>query len=276
MSLRNSLPLWVVTVVFFAAPAGTAAQVASQPEKAARPKERLAPAGKLSADSPQAAQPAGDAAPAAAPSQKQYAQRRRRLAEIRRMSRAELERKLAETAVLDAYRGLPLLRERAFWRVAIDRVERDVDDLRSIPEVRRADELLRSPSMQARLSALLERPPQEMLEGLLAVLGEAGLTLDDFVLLSRVKAGEAKLAEYRARQSQVEAEMHELVQRAAGPGALVGMPSGRGLYHRIEEQKKLLRPPPPPAPKSPTGIGAAELKAVEDAVRSLIDEGPSP
>ena len=263
MLVCKSLPVWLLTIVLVG-PLGVAQ--GAEPGKVSSVVSTAE--GKATAGVAAAATPA-------VPSKEQYGERLRRLAEIRKMSQPQLERKLAATVILDADNGLPLLREQALCRVAIERVQRDLDDLSSIPEVRRAVELLRSPALQTRLVALLKLSPNEMLKGLLKLLDESQLTFEDLVLLSRMKTGQAKLAEYQAWQKEIDAKVVQLIETAASRRTRLVFGSGLAQYERVEKRKKRLQEAATRSPEPAPGPEPIDVEGLEKVIRSLIQEGSS-
>ena len=240
-----------------AAPGQTGGGNAATPPRAAAP----APPGSV--------QSSIGTAQSALPSGKEFEERVRRLDKIRELSEVELTERLSETAILDAGSGLPLLRERAFCRVAAERAKQEVEDLSSIPELQRGAESLRSPAVQAKLKALATRPPNEMLQGLLVILNECSLTFEDMVLLSRLKKARRRVAKYEADQEDVERRVASLIQDATIGRTNRSIESATSMYDKVDEQIDQLRKESKSNSSPPEPTDRIDAKAMENLLKLL-------
>lgn len=210
--------------------------------------------------------------PLAAPSAQQFSERRRRYAAIKEMGAEELDAALAKTVVLDAERGLPLLREQALCRVAIQRTQWDIDDYASIPEVRRAAETFRRPEIRQKLLALAKLPPADMLNAFLALLDQQRIRLDDLALLGRLIDSQQKLAEYRQWAAEIEQRLNDEVERAKKERSADFTASGptAAIHDQVDDRRKMLQEQHGPAPPAPPGVpGPEEASRLREIIERL-------
>ncbi len=210
--------------------------------------------------------PDGESKSPTASGQSQYQERLQRLGEIRAMTERQLIGALGETCMLGAESGLPLLREASFYRVALEHLQLEIDDLSSIREIQHAEELLRRPDFQAQLRALLSNPEPKGLKGL---LDDHAVTLEDLQLLADLVKARARREKYKAQLSVIKAQGQSLAQAASRERGSPGPRSRGKFYEEVEKHESSLREASAPLPRS-TDTNPELNQELMDLLKNLV------
>jgi hypothetical protein len=228
-----------------------------------------------------AVEPDGSVSSAAQPDASSYGhltpeERRKRVQRIGAISDSEeLESELAEASSLDAEIGIPLLRMDALCRVALERLKLQIDDLTSLPAVRRAEEVVSRPEFKARLVALRSKTPAEMVPGFLLVLRESNLDFGDVVLLGNLRQAQKRLREWKKWEDDLHSKAKEhldAVKTERNPA-----PGTSHAFEKAEEQRDLLRrqfrAEPVESPPSVLGDSGKILEVIETLTNTPSSQG---
>lgn len=219
---------------------------------------------------------AADAVPENSAADAAREQRRTRSLAIRATTDPrELENALTDACALDAEVGIPLLRESGWCRVAVERIQAQIDDLSSIPEVRRVDETLRRADVRKSLLALCGKTPTEMAPAFIQLLQDNKLALDDVLLLCDLRMAQTRLATYRKWKDDIEARVKEHMESVRAQTSLPRTTPSAQALAKMDEQCKLIEGRARPQTEHGATVSPEQAGRLVEVLRELTKPIPS-